>query len=327
MCVLGSVALIQGLSFAAVEDNPYHSIVDRNVFDLKPPPPPPPVEQPKPVTPPSTVRLTGITTILGPKLALFMVKSQEPPAAGKPAGPPKEKSVMLKEGAREGDLEVVEINVKENTVKIKIDGVESTVTFEKNPLAGAGPPGGGMPGGAPAGVPGGGPHGGFPGAPQNGGPARMPNFIPAPQAPGRNFGGANYGAPNAGGGANYGAASYGGATPSAAYAGGVDPNAAANSLNTALNAIPDRQLRTPQAPPQPVDNLDAAQKMLLLEANRAMQANQNNPNPPPLPPPAPGIAALLGQQAQNAPAETPAPTVAPNIPSYTPTIVPLPGRR
>src|SRR5947209_4537179 len=70
----------------------YDAIPRRNIFDLHAPPK---EAEPTPVTPPAPqIRLTGITTILGGKRALFMVL--EPAAPGKP--PVKEESYILSEG-------------------------------------------------------------------------------------------------------------------------------------------------------------------------------------------------------------------------------------
>src|SRR5436190_5650423 len=56
---------------ANADANPYHGIVDRNVFGLKPiPPPAPPPEQPKP---PVNITLTGITTLFGKKRCFITV--------------------------------------------------------------------------------------------------------------------------------------------------------------------------------------------------------------------------------------------------------------
>jgi len=119
---------------AAVNDNdtsagnPFSAIVERNVFALKDPPPPPPLEV-KTNTPPPNIRLTGITTIFGTsnKRALFMV--QEVGIPGKPAG--KEESYILTEGQRQGPIEVVEIDEKHNSVKIKNDGNEAVLTLDE----------------------------------------------------------------------------------------------------------------------------------------------------------------------------------------------------
>src|SRR5258706_190925 len=48
---------------------PYQSIVDRNVFGLKPPPPP--AEAPPPAKPPVNITLTGITSLGGTKRAFM----------------------------------------------------------------------------------------------------------------------------------------------------------------------------------------------------------------------------------------------------------------
>ncbi|MDB6112707.1 MAG: hypothetical protein JWR69_4457, partial [Pedosphaera sp.] len=86
---------------------------------------------------PPKVKLTGITTILGNKRALFMV--QEVPAPGKAQ---KEESYILTEGQRQGLLEVLEIDERTGRVKIKNDGSISVVTFEtvKLPVAPVGVP-------------------------------------------------------------------------------------------------------------------------------------------------------------------------------------------
>lgn len=107
-----------------VGDNPYGVIVERNVFNLKEPPPPPP---PDPTNaPPPNVELTGIMSILGEKQALFMV--QDAPLPGKQPKPPE--SYILTVGQREGPIEVLAIDAKDKKVKIKNDGIVSTITFE-----------------------------------------------------------------------------------------------------------------------------------------------------------------------------------------------------
>ncbi|MDB6122237.1 MAG: hypothetical protein JWQ71_1230 [Pedosphaera sp.] len=143
ICLLGSFALAAGVRAVVNEEaadnntdgNPFKVIVERNVFDLRPPPPPASATASN--TPPPNVKLTGIATILGKKQALFMV--QEAATPGK--GPNKELSYILTEGQREGAVEVVEINEKANTVRIKNDGNISLLTFEtpKLPTAAAMP--------------------------------------------------------------------------------------------------------------------------------------------------------------------------------------------
>src|ERR1043166_10041298 len=110
--IAGSVValLFAASALANSNDNPYQSIVDRNIFGLHPPPPPPVNEPPRPPIPP--INLTGITTILGKKLAFMSI--QLPPKPGEAAKPGGNgpTSYMLGEGEREGDIEVVSIDEK-----------------------------------------------------------------------------------------------------------------------------------------------------------------------------------------------------------------------
>jgi len=105
--------------------NPYQGIVDRNVFGLKPPPAPPRPEDNKP--PPPKITLTGITTILGNKRALMNVAM--PP---KPPDPAKQKSFILAEGQRDGDIEVLEIDETSGTVKVDDFGTVMVLDINKD---------------------------------------------------------------------------------------------------------------------------------------------------------------------------------------------------
>lgn len=174
ICLLGGIALTMGAKAitgdptsvkhgeaanpitstgtSSAGDSPYGAIVERNIFDLKDPPPP---EAPKETNaPPPNVTLTGIMSILGKKQALFMVQKQAPP--GKPGPPLSPESYIMMEGQRQDGLEVLEIDQKGSKVKIKNDGIVSTITFEV-PKAGAG----GQP--APGGMMNSQPHMGRPG--------------------------------------------------------------------------------------------------------------------------------------------------------------------
>src|SRR5215471_1239825 len=128
-CLAGSLGLCITANAVTAEsqNNPYQSIVDRNVFALKPPPPPPDPEATKP--PPVKIALTGITTILGNKRALM--KSPAPP--GKPGEPAKpEVSYILTVGQREGDVEVLDIDEVGGNVKLRNGGVEVTLNIDKD---------------------------------------------------------------------------------------------------------------------------------------------------------------------------------------------------
>ena len=148
--ILGAVLLGAGAlaaDTAAPAENPYQGIVDRNVFALKPPPPPPDPDSIKPPTP--DFFLTGITTIFGPKRALFRTA----PKHGRGAPPPgkekeEEESYMLEERQRQGEVEVVSIDEVNRLVKVSYGGTILTLDFTNNAAksVAVAPPPGGMPG-------------------------------------------------------------------------------------------------------------------------------------------------------------------------------------
>jgi hypothetical protein len=108
------------IGIGADSGNPYQGIVDRNVFGLKPPPAPGKPEEKKVDLHPIT--LTGITTILGNKRALMNVQ-----VPGKTPQP-----LILAEGQREGEIEVLEIDEKAGIVKLHQSGQAVSLNFEKN---------------------------------------------------------------------------------------------------------------------------------------------------------------------------------------------------
>jgi hypothetical protein len=140
VCTLGILLSGMASASAANSANPYQSIVDRNVFALKPPPPPPdPALLNKP--PPGKITLTGITTILGNKRALLKVA-----VPAKPPQPAKDDSYILAEGQRDGTVEILAIDEKAGSVKVNNAGDIVVLTFEKdgakpNPAAHAPAPG------------------------------------------------------------------------------------------------------------------------------------------------------------------------------------------
>ena len=104
----------------------YQTIPERNIFGLRPPPSEalstnPPAQLPK-------ITLTGITTILGNKRALMMLA----PPNLKPGDTNKEMSLILTEGERQGDVEVLQIDEKRGSVKVSNSGTLMTLTFEKD---------------------------------------------------------------------------------------------------------------------------------------------------------------------------------------------------
>ncbi|HEV2391770.1 MAG TPA: hypothetical protein VG146_05330 [Verrucomicrobiae bacterium] len=131
ICIGLALGLILVGNAGAVARNPspdrYASIPERNAFGLKSPPQinvtSAPPQLPKLI-------LTGITTILGNKRALML----EAPPANKPADRPKEESLILTEGQRQGDVEVLQIDEKAGSVMVNHSGQIMTLTFEKDGL-------------------------------------------------------------------------------------------------------------------------------------------------------------------------------------------------
>jgi hypothetical protein len=115
VCVAGWLAL-QISARAVTADlpvNSYQPIVVKNVFRLGALPD---LETAKPKSPPPTITLQGITC-LGRKQVLFKVVM-----ALKPGDPPQAMTLVLNEGDRHGEIEVLEINERTATVKFRNHG-------------------------------------------------------------------------------------------------------------------------------------------------------------------------------------------------------------
>jgi hypothetical protein len=126
VCVAGGLLHVQAQALTSDSAaNPYASIVDRNVFGLRPPPPPT-TEAPKPVNVPN-ITLQGVISGFGKKQVLF--KTMMP---GAPGQPPKETSVVMSEGERLGEVEVLEINEAAGTIKFKNHGTEEIKDLSKD---------------------------------------------------------------------------------------------------------------------------------------------------------------------------------------------------
>ncbi len=162
------LATFGSTSFALTESNPYSPIVGRNVFALKPPTPVnnTPVA---PVVAAPGIELQGITTILGRPQVLLKIKL--PP---RPPEPAKDQSFVLDVGQREGEVEVVSINMDSGTIQLRNQGSDLVLNMKDNaakPAAGAALPGAtAMPSGVPS-LPA--PNLGLPPSP------RIPNATPA----------------------------------------------------------------------------------------------------------------------------------------------------
>jgi len=133
---LGAWFVAGPLSSADTVSNPYQPIVLRNPFGIKPVPEPiaqvkegPPVALPK-------VILTGITTMFGPPKALIEITEAEPGKAANIRRP------ILREGEKDGTVEVISIDPANASVRIKNSGFETNLNFEvaKSGSVPGGPP-------------------------------------------------------------------------------------------------------------------------------------------------------------------------------------------
>jgi hypothetical protein len=106
---------------ASQDANPYLSIVAHNPFGLVPTPSPD-IQDAK-ISPPE-ITLNGIITIFGDKRALFKVRES----------PAEEKSCLLSEGERDGDIELLSVDVQRSTVTVNNHGVTQTIAICKTVL-------------------------------------------------------------------------------------------------------------------------------------------------------------------------------------------------
>lgn len=109
-----------------VPANPYSAIVARNPFGLKVEPPPPEPPAPQPTISTTALKLTGVTTLLGGKRAMFVV--EEPG-----------KSNIVSDLVREGDwdtyitnLQVLKIDERVGSVNVVYGGKELALNFKDN---------------------------------------------------------------------------------------------------------------------------------------------------------------------------------------------------
>ena len=102
---------------------PYREIASRNSFGLKARQ----EEKPKPtpvVSPHQNIRLAGITTILGRKVAFLVITSTEPGRLPE--------CLVFAEGQRQREIEVIEIDEKGGVVKVLNCGQEQTLEFTES---------------------------------------------------------------------------------------------------------------------------------------------------------------------------------------------------
>ena len=106
-------------------DNSYHVVVERNAFGLRPPPPP--VQQlTNPPAQKLDVKFTGITSDSSGKKAWLVVP---PPPNNRTQNP---LYLSMREHETQGDIQVLEIDDKENTVKIVNAGIPAVLSFKEN---------------------------------------------------------------------------------------------------------------------------------------------------------------------------------------------------
>jgi hypothetical protein len=244
----GLLVLLTFPAAALTSDNPYAAIITRNAFALNPPAPV--TNAPAgPVIPPSDIEFRGLSTLLGRPQALINVKSKP-----KPPETPKDRSLVMDIGQREGEVELLEINMGEGSVKLRNQGTIVTMNLKDNspkPQAAAGlptvaPAAAGLPGGVPV------PAIGRPALPTPGG---------APAAPSLPATGIRPAVPTP-------------ATTSAAPI-GIGPGLPARAIRAQVPVTaPDPQAAQPR-------ELSAEEGAALLEINRIRDEAKGLPYPPP----------------------------------------------
>jgi hypothetical protein len=129
---VAAVVLPSLAAAAAVKPNPYEKIPDRNVFHLQsiPEQPAGEIQQQRPRTPPK-IFITGLVELGGVSKAL--VEINEP-------GQPVQRSILAAGGAA-GLLEILNVDVQGEKVRVRIDGDEETLNIEKpKPITAVPPP-------------------------------------------------------------------------------------------------------------------------------------------------------------------------------------------
>ncbi|MCX8091756.1 MAG: hypothetical protein N3I86_12635 [Verrucomicrobiae bacterium] len=247
---------------ALVGENPYQVIASRNVFALKPPPPPPdPNAAPPPDLP--QIKLQGISSLFGRRQVLIKLVEK-----AKPGQQGREEALILKEGERYRDVEVVAINPTTGTVRFNNHGTEVEMTMDKDAeKAPTGPPPP-MPAAAPAVAM------ARPGTPPQ--PMPVPTAGPnAPPPPIASAGVVHAPAPGAAPGVVGSPAS--GAPGAVVSAPGTAPG-----IVLAAGGGPGGQQLTP-SPPQPPP-LSREEQEVIIEINRLRYQQEGDPRAKLLPP-------------------------------------------
>lgn len=238
-------------------NNSYNVIVERNPFGLRPVPPPAPPPTNAPPVQKSEVKFSGITSdsVRGKEVWLVI----PPPPNKKDQNP---QYLRMRENETQGDIQVLEIDDKENTVKIVNAGNTAVLTIKDNgfttPTVAAAP-------GNPLA-----PHG-IPGVMPTPGVLPAPGIVPAPVTPAPGI--KTAGVTPAGMSVNEALA--------ARY--GLQPTAGGTPVSTPMRTIPTRTLRTTVDPQSQATAIpaDPAVQQIMRDATRLhMEQQQGIPYPP-----------------------------------------------
>ncbi len=241
----------------ATANDPYIELItNRNVFGLKPIPPPPSSEPPP--QPPLGVKLIGLAEVGGKNLAVLSITDPT-----KPPSPTNITTFVRGVGDREKDIEVLAIDLKSRTVKVKNRESVSDIQIEEPKVTGSPGPlvaGGALP---TINLP--------PGFQRSAVPVAMPTL----------------GAP--GGGMAIPAPPPAVATPLSsptsplavpALGGAAVSATPVPAVMTTVTPLPSRPVRTTETPPIPLQ-----QQLLQVEQQRQAAASAGLPPPPALPTP------------------------------------------
>jgi hypothetical protein len=138
VCLSGWLALNAGLRAAdpasannPLPDNPYATIVARNIFGLVAPPPPADPNAKQEASLPK-ITPTGIMTVFGHSQVLFKVAG----AAAKQGQPAKDEFYILSQGQRQDDIEVTKIDEKNSLVTFDNHGITQELPLVSPPASG-----------------------------------------------------------------------------------------------------------------------------------------------------------------------------------------------
>jgi hypothetical protein len=143
MCAVGTIAACLQAGASTPDPNKYDDIAKRNLFALKAKPITEPAAEPE--KPRSRITVAGIATVNKRKQVVLNVQAP----AGAPGQQAKNESMLLSEGQREGQLEVVSIDEKQGSVRLNDYGTVMTLTLDKNGPPTPSPTGAPNPAGTP----------------------------------------------------------------------------------------------------------------------------------------------------------------------------------